>query len=116
MTIEKLQTKITDIENSVNEDMSKEELYDKLIIAYQLQKDIIVLQQGNIPIKEDKALEVRLRESDEALNKLRGDYALLETKLDILDQEYLQLEEAITEYKTILTQINSITAEAINQQ
>ena len=116
MTNEKLQTKITDIENSVNEDMPKEELYDKLIIAYQLQKDIIVLQQGNIPIKEDKALEVRLRESDEALNKLRGNYALLETKLDILDQEYLQLEESITEYKTILTQINSITAEAINQQ
>ena len=127
MTIKELTNKVTEIEASVNEDMSKEELYDQLVIAYHHLKDIIVLQQGNIPIKEDNALEVPLRDAQDALSKLRSDYAILETNNDILVAENAdlktsnndlliknnKLQETNKSCQALLDQINTIAIGAI---
>jgi len=108
MKIKELMNKVTSIENSVNEEMSKEDLYDKLIIAYQALKDIIVLQQGNILIKGDNPLEAPLRDAQDNLQKLRSDYAILETQLDICKNENEENNTLIQSYSNTLKEINKI--------
>jgi len=83
-TVEELQTRIKEIESSITEEMSKEELYDKLVIAYHHLKDIIELQAPDVPLTVDKGLEAALNDSEEALAEASNKASGLQVKLDAI--------------------------------
>lgn len=89
-----LKNKITEIENSITEDMSKEDIYDQLIIAYSLQKDVIAS-------KEDPTIEIKDDNSDTIITGLKTQLKNAEEKIQQLDlaNEKLFIEvEALTEH------------------
>jgi len=81
--IDELQQQVAAIEAQVVPGMTKDEMYDLLVVAYNALKDIIVLQQGNLPVDKDTALEDTLRDSQEQVRVLEAwkDGANLEGEL-----------------------------------
>ncbi len=106
--ISQLLVEVASIEASITEDMSKEVLYDSLVIAYTHLKDVIALQQGNIPLVKDNASEVALRDSQEQVRVLEAwkDGANLEG-----EQLTAELKSAMATISTLGKRLEVITAD-----
>ena len=68
------------LEGSVDETMPKEELYDVLVGAYFIAKDVIELQGGETPIIEDTGIADKLEEAEIALTEARLTIGALQTE------------------------------------
>lgn len=97
--IPKIKADIKAIEDTVDVDMSKEEVYDKLIKAYNLHKDIIALyEDSEMEIdtstnpEEIEVLEARLRDADDIIFTARTTIANMQTEQDILIEQVRVLE------------------------
>jgi len=95
--INKLKKEIGDLENSVDESMSKEELYDILVVAFFKAKDIIEMYDDVNPIIE-KPQENNEEELLGEIVKLKGD--LQEALKETSDQR--ELAEELTDRNTLL--------------
>ena len=89
--IEQLQAKVQELEESVDESWSKEDLYDVLVEAYMHLKDIIVLQQDLVPVVEDKGSETTLRDAQDQLAEALGKQGRLEATLAESQAKVLEL-------------------------
>ena len=89
--IDELKQQIATIESQVTPSMSKEDMYDLLVVAYNHLKDIIALTQGNIPIKDDRALEVPLRDAEDALANALAENGRLKDTINTRDDELFKL-------------------------
>ena len=71
--------------------MSTEELYDKLVVAYMHLKDVTILQQGLVPVKEDNALEAQLHAAEDTIAEQAIAIKNLETELASKLSELVQI-------------------------
>ena len=70
-----IKQRIAEIESTVNANMSKEDLYDKLIVAYNLYKDLVVLLEDP-SLAPDTSLET--------IEELRKDVSALKASNEVL--------------------------------
>ena len=84
--INELKQQVTAIEATASDTMPKDELYDLLVVAYNHLKDIIVLQDGNIPLVKDNATETALRDA-------KATIATLEVGLEVANGEIARLKD-----------------------
>ena len=70
-----IKQRIAEIESTVNANMSKENLYDKLIVAYNLYKDLVVLLEDP-SLAPDTSLET--------IEELRKDVSALKASNEVL--------------------------------
>lgn len=74
-------------------------LYELLSVSYFAAKDIIVLQEGNIPLEEDNSLEVSLHDAESTIKQLTKELVEVKnwrdeykTKSETLEEEVRNLE------------------------
>lgn len=89
--ITKLKKEIEDIEASITEDMSKEEMYDFLVKAYFKAKDIIALLENTTA--PDTSAE---------LQDIKEKYNLASTQLSIAEKEIQSMTKMLTAISDIL--------------
>lgn len=85
--IEKLQSQISALETEAAElDEAAEDYYEQLYkllsVAYFATKDIIELQAPDVPLTVDQGLEAKLRDSEDANEKLRSENEYLNGSID----------------------------------
>ena len=107
--INKLKQEITDIEDQAGqlEHEDYEALYKLLANAYFKAKDIIELQEGNIPIVKDDASEV-------ALHDARSTIATLEVALDVANEEVSTLHTSLSNIKDEATALSHGIRDILN--
>jgi len=89
--INELKQQIATIESQVKPGMSKEDMYDLLVVAYNHHKDILALQQQDLPLKPTKDLAIALSNTEEKLANAIAENGRLTDTIDARDNELFKL-------------------------
>jgi len=106
--INELKQIITDIEAEASQlDPTKdgyyESLYNLLSVAYFASKDIIVLQEGNVAVVEDKGLEASLHDTEGQLAVANVSIETLQTEVDETKKVIIELQSKIVNVLKIVS-------------